>query len=171
MNKEEPINNDKLWDQLEQLIQLEVTKLKKEKGAIHHGLHPEVIKCLNKYTNNGVSAVSNNDKKRSINHDTSENSNKRIRKDINMEDDSKNVGIDMNRYDTDTSNVSLLQSMNSYLDHQLILLRDNGNLNKTIINQWAVNNEFMENNVYMIQDTIDIQETHLKQLNRLLSMN
>ena len=29
MNKEEPINNDKLWDQLEQLIQLEVTKLKK----------------------------------------------------------------------------------------------------------------------------------------------
>ena len=61
----------------------------------------------------------------------------------------------------------MLQSINSYLDNQLILLRDNGNLNKTIINQWAVNNGFMEKkkNIYMIQ------EIHLKQLNKLLSMN
>lgn len=43
----------------------------------------------------------------------------------------------------------MIQSINSYLANQLILLRDNGNLNKTIINQWAVNNGFMEKKKYL----------------------
>lgn len=165
MNKEEDIN-DELWGQLEQRIQLEVTKLK-TKDDNHHSLHPEVIKCLSKFNNKNNNSgedrsttTSNNDKKRSIKHDTLLDPNKRIRK-----------GIDMNRYDTESLNVSLLQSMNSYLDHQIVLLRENGNLNRTIINQWAVNNEFMENNLYMVQNAINIQETHLKQLNKLLSID
>lgn len=164
MNKEEHIN-DELWDLLEQHIQFEVTKLKKKDNS-NPSLHPEVIKCLNKYNNKDndsdedSSTTSNTGKKRSIKHDMSQDSNKRIRK-----------GIDMNRYDTDSVNVSLLQSMNSYLDHQIVLLKENGNLNKTIINQWAINNDFMESNLSMIQDAISTRETHLKQLNKLLSMD
>lgn len=164
MNKEERINNE-LWDQLEQQIQLEVIKLKTKEDN-RFSLHPEVIKCLNKYSNKDNNSDRNsgttndNDKKRSVEHDTSLDSNKHIR-----------MGVDMGRYDTESLDVSLLQSMNSYLDHQMILLKGNGNLNKTIINQWAINNEFMENNVYVIRDAINIQEAHLKQLNKLLSMD
>lgn len=126
---------------IEKLIQNEISNLKKDRDE----LHPEVIALLNKF---------NPTKKKRMGQQHEQNeeaSPKRIR---------------MDRYNVETKDIPTLQAMHSYLDHQLVTL--NGNMNKTIANQWAINNDYLTNTLDITQDNINTQSMHLQQLNRFL---
>lgn len=154
------MDGQRVQELLDSLIQEQIATLQKDKDK----LHADVIKCLNKIE---MSMGQRNDKKRSRNGDEVYKPAKRVIR-SGMEGKGER-GIDMTRYDSNSTDIATLQAMNSYLDHQLILLQDDGNLNKTITNQWAINNEFISSNLNIIQKDIDRQELHLKQLNKLLS--
>lgn len=125
---------------LEQLIQSEISNLRKDCDE----LHPEVIALLNKFN-------PTKQKRTSPQVEENESSPKRIR---------------LDKYNAGTTDIPTLQAMHSYLDHQLVTL--NGNLNKTIANQWAINNDYLANTLNITQDSINTQTMHLQQLNRLL---
>lgn len=161
-------------DRLDELIRLEVAKLQgnNENNSIPH-LHPEVKKCLGK-----LDSIRSDKKRESspTSDETSSRSNKRLKTETSnkINDDEQEIQnhegrIDLHRYDSESTDINLLQSMHSYLDHQIITLQD-GLLDKTIATQWAINNEFQQTNLNITQRHIELQRKHLNQLNKLMGL-
>lgn len=80
----------------------------------------------------------------------------------------KHPRIDFTRYSMDNlpmdkrSQNDSLAIVDSYLAHQLITLRDL--LPKTIVNQWAINNDFLKSSDQTIQDILQSQRKQLVDL-------
>lgn len=71
--------------------------------------------------------------------------------------------IDLERYTTDDQDVDILCVIDGYLRHQeLVLARL---MPQTLLNQWAVNNDFLSASSATLQKVIEDQETNIYHLN------
>lgn len=139
--------------------------------------HPEVIKILNSTTAKTPGVFSQDDFNQ-YKHvmDNGHNPNKRPRESIESEDiflnqyKAKHPHIDMSLYDsdqqlTDTAETKdRLAIVDSYLSHQLIALRDL--IPKTMVNQWAINNDLMRASVSVVDDLLEVQRKQLEDLDK-----
>lgn len=75
----------------------------------------------------------------------------------------KQRGVDLNRYDIETDNLESLQVVDSYLRHQTLVLQT---MNETTLNQWAINNDYMERASENLRDRINHQTKQLQDLDR-----
>ncbi|QLL31306.1 hypothetical protein HG536_0B01690 [Torulaspora globosa] len=72
--------------------------------------------------------------------------------------------IDMERYSTDSrGDVDILCVIDSYLRHQELVLERL--MPQTLLNQWAINNDFLAASSATLQKVIDDQETNIYNLN------
>lgn len=76
----------------------------------------------------------------------------------------KHPRIGLARYSTESRNAEILGIMNSYLNHQYLVLRKC--MPETILNQWAINNDYIEKTTETLQDRIEIEKIQLKNLDR-----
>lgn len=75
----------------------------------------------------------------------------------------RHKGVDLSRYDIETDNLESLEVVDAYLKHQCLALQ---NMNETMLNQWAINNDYMGRASENLQDRIDHEKRQLENLNK-----
>ncbi|GCE99200.1 hypothetical protein ZYGM_003541 [Zygosaccharomyces mellis] len=126
-------------------------------------LHPEVQKLLSKVT---ISPKSEPLYEFYSEYDDSQGW-KRKRKeteDVTLDEYRKrHKGIDLSKYDTEVENLESLEVIDAYLKHQCLVLQ---NMKETVLNQWAINNGYIEVASGNLQDRIDYEEKQLENLEK-----
>ncbi|SJM87563.1 uncharacterized protein ZBIST_3752 [Zygosaccharomyces bailii] len=137
----------------------------REAIEVPDGLHPEVQALLRKFMPNECRFGSLYEVYRD--YDSGQGW-KRKREEVEEatldEYKKKHPRIGLARYSTESRNAEILGTVNSYLNHQSLVLRKC--MSETILNQWAINNDYIEKTTETLQDRIEIEKTQLKNLDR-----
>ncbi|CAR27471.1 hypothetical protein ZYGR_0I07460 [Zygosaccharomyces rouxii] len=75
----------------------------------------------------------------------------------------RHKGIDLGKYDVNTDDLESLEVIDSYLKHQCLVLQ---NMNETMLNQWAINNDYVERASENLQDRISHERKQLESLDK-----
>ncbi|AQZ10556.1 SNT309 (YPR101W) [Zygosaccharomyces parabailii] len=136
-----------------------------EAEEVTDGLHPEVQALLRKF----LPEECRFDSLYEVYHDYDSGQGwKRKRKEVEEatleEYKKKHPRIGLARYSTESRNAEILGTVNSYLNHQYLVLRKC--MPETILNQWAINNDYIEKTTETLQDRVELEKTQLKNLDR-----
>lgn len=71
--------------------------------------------------------------------------------------------VDLDRYTTQSDDIDTLCVMDSYLRHQELILQRL--MPKTLLNQWAINNDFLNASSDVLEKVIKDQENNIHDLN------
>ncbi|CCC67700.1 hypothetical protein NCAS_0A11420 [Naumovozyma castellii] len=151
--------------EVERQIDQELVRNKKKNNTKQDGLHPttlELIRSWNipketRFDNLSFKEYLKDSKKDSVGRDKEERILKKYR--------ARNPGIDPSRYSiSKPKDPEILAISSSYLRHQHIILKSC--LPKTIVNQWAINNDFVANNNERLQQVLNTQEKQIDDLTK-----